>query len=249
MASGNAHNTHWFQNWFNTPYYHILYKNRDDQEAHKFIDNLTELFKINTTHSVLDVGCGKGRFAKYLSLVGCQVVGLDISSENIDLASQYSADNLKFVQGDMRAMEFDSKFDFVLNMFTSFGYFENEIENSQAINSMASALKPGGYLILDFFNTPKVLSFLPVSDHKIVDGIDFNIRKFREDNYIVKDITFTHNGEEFQFQERVQALDIPDFRMYFKMAGLHDIHIWGDYDFNPWNIESERIIFSARKEK
>jgi SAM-dependent methyltransferase len=247
MSSENSPQTQWFENWFNTPYYHILYKNRDDQEAHRFIDNLVRIFDINPTHSVLDVACGKGRFARYLSQVGCEVVGIDISSENIHHASRLVTNKLKFVRGDMRMMEFPPRFDFVLNMFTSFGYFDNENDNINSVKRMVSALRPGGFLILDFFNTEKVLTELPVS-HKIeVDGIEFSIFKYTEGKYIVKDISFINENESYHFQERVQALRKEDFLLYFDMAGLKDIKIWGDYDFNPWNTASERTIFTAKK--
>ena len=247
MTSENTPQTQWFESWFNTPYYHILYKNRDDKEAHRFIDNLVRIFGINRNHSVLDVACGKGRFARYLSQVGCEVVGIDISSENIHHASTLSSDRLRFILGDMRKMEFSAEFDFVLNMFTSFGYFDNEQDNINSVRRMASALKPGGFFILDFFNTEKVLTELPVSYSVKVDGIEFSIIKYTEDKFIIKDITFFHDNKTHHFQERVQALRKDDFLRYFQLAGFRDIRIWGDYDFNPWNMSSDRMIFTAKK--
>lgn len=247
MNSYKEVQSNWFEDWFNTPYYHILYKHRDDQEAHKFIDNLVERYDIHSSHKVLDVACGKGRFAKYISLVGCDVTGIDISLSNIELASEFSKDNLTFIRRDMRNLGLNSQFDYVLNMFTSFGYFDKEEDNLQAIKSMVEALKPNGVFVLDFFNTEKVKNELPLSQTIEIEGINFSIHKYIVSGYIIKDIRFTHNNEYFHFQERVQALTKNNFIAYFEEVNLSDIQLFGDYDFNPWTVSSDRTIFIARK--
>jgi len=237
----------WFEEWFDTPYYHILYKHRDDKEANTFIDNLVNKIKISKQNKVLDVACGKGRFAKYISQKGIEVVGVDISPYNIASASLLSNDLLTFVQGDMRQMNYDQEFDFVLNMFTSFGYFDCEGDNLKAILSMAKALKPNGTLLLDFFNTEKVLRELPCDHSLLIDGIDFQIEKKIIGKYIIKNISIFDNGKIFQFQEKVQSLTKDDFIQYFSEAGLSNIKIFGNYHFDVWNKDSERTIFVATK--
>ena len=56
----------WFKNWFNSPYYHILYKERDSYEAEYFIDNLIIYLKIAENSKIIDIACGKGRHSIYL---------------------------------------------------------------------------------------------------------------------------------------------------------------------------------------
>ena len=68
----------WFENWFNSKYYHILYKNRDHKEAVFFLDNIIKNININDGQ-ILDVACGKGRHAKYLNHLGFNVTGIDLS--------------------------------------------------------------------------------------------------------------------------------------------------------------------------
>ena len=77
----------WFKNWFDSKYYHILYKNRDEQEAVFFLNKIINHIKLKKG-KVLDVACGKGRHAKYLNKIGFDVVGIDLSKNSIDLAKK-----------------------------------------------------------------------------------------------------------------------------------------------------------------
>src|SRR5690606_22238937 len=139
----------WFGEWFNSPYYHILYKHRDFEEARIFIDNLNDLFGFSADQKALDLACGKGRHAIYLNKKGLNVVGVDLSPENIREAKKFENEKLQFFVYDMREVFDIQAFDYVLNLFTSFGYFNTEAENEKAINATALSLKKGGFFIID----------------------------------------------------------------------------------------------------
>ena len=85
----------WFGEWFNSPYYHILYKDRDSSEASTFIDNICVYLGFSETDEILDLACGKGRHAIYLNKKGFEATGIGLSEENIKYASQFS--NAKLV--------------------------------------------------------------------------------------------------------------------------------------------------------
>ena len=70
--------TTWYASWFNTPYYHILYKDRDYNEAENFMFNLTEYLNVPEQGKILDLACGKGRHAIYLNKIGYNVTGVDL---------------------------------------------------------------------------------------------------------------------------------------------------------------------------
>jgi SAM-dependent methyltransferase len=238
----------WFSEWFNSPYYHILYRNRDYREARLFIDGISRLLNFHSGDRILDIACGKGRHSIYLNRQGFDVTGIDISPDSIAHARQYANERLHFSVHDMREPFQDGAFDFVLNLFTSFGYFETEKENIQATCTAARALEPEGKLVLDFFNTPKVLANMPPYEEKHMDGITFEIRKHMEGNFIVKDIDFAAGGEKHHYQERVKALRWDDFLRYFGNAGLEVIHMFGDYHLNAYDAAtSDRMIFVAQK--
>lgn len=243
-----AQTSTWFSDWFDSPYYHWLYKNRDDEEAQFFVDNLSQKLGFVPQHALLDVACGKGRHAKYLNSKGLEVTGLDLSRESITEANTFQNERLRFFVQDMRHTFAHEQFDFVLNLFTSFGYFETEQENQLAIQAMANALKKGGKLVMDFFNPHKVIRELLPFETKQIDEIVFHITKKVQDQFIIKQIDFEHLGQPFHFQEKVKAIELPTFEGYFSQAGLQLLHTFGNYALSPYSAqESDRMILVAQK--
>lgn len=238
----------WFGEWFDSPYYHILYKHRDYEEAKAFIDKLDQLLDFHPKQKILDLACGKGRHSIYLNSKDLDVVGVDLSPHNIVEARKFENEKLHFYVHDMRRTFREEAFDFVLNLFTSFGYFRTEEENEEAICATTRALKPGGYFILDFLNPALVINKLVPCEEKTIDGILFKIsRRFRE-GYILKDIEFEAEGKFYSFQERVQAIRKEEFMQYFEKAGLSLKQVFGDYDLNPFEEDtSQRMIFRLQK--
>ncbi len=238
----------WFGKWFDSPYYHILYKHHDHKEAKIFIDNLVDYFQFKSDDLILDLACGKGRHAIYLNSKGFNVIGLDLSEKNVTSAQKHENERLRFYVHDMRFSWPHHQFDYTLNLFTSFGYFETPGENQQSINAIASNLKKGGKLLIDFLNPYTVINNLVPDETKNVNGIDFHIRKYLEGEYIVKDIRFEDIGKQFHFQEKVKAIRRVRFLEYFKNANLNVIDLFGDYELNPYLAEkSERMIFVLQK--
>lgn len=134
----------WFKNWFNSPYYHLLYKNRDRAEAAAFIDKLVQYENPAANSLMLDIACGKGRHARQLAAKGFDVTGIDLSVESIEAANQFATDNLHFYRHDMRLLFWINYFDYAFNLFTSFGYFRTQREHDDAMRCMSKALKKIG---------------------------------------------------------------------------------------------------------
>jgi len=87
----------WYSSWFDTPYYHILYKERNYREAQIFMDNLTHYLNLPEKAKVLDLACGKGRHSIYLNQLGFNVLGADLSENSIAEASKNSNETLNFI--------------------------------------------------------------------------------------------------------------------------------------------------------
>ncbi len=240
----------WYRSWFNSPYYHILYANRDHQEAELFIDRLYDKLHLQENSLVLDACCGKGRHSIYLNKKGADVTGIDLSHESILYAKQFENHKLQFFEHDIRNEFYTNTYDFVLNLFTSFGYFKRENENLKAIKVFSKALKPNGKLLIDFLNADKVYSSMKSKDRKTIDGIDFNIEKSIENGMIIKRIDFVDGGRHYEFKEEVKALHLQDFEKYFEAAGLTIIEKYGDYQLNDYQTNSsERLIMVAQRKK
>jgi SAM-dependent methyltransferase len=238
----------WFTEWFDSPYYHILYKNRDLEEAEVFMDRLTNYLALPPDARIIDIPCGKGRHCLYLNKKGFSVSGADLSPESIHYAQQFSNPTLNFFIHDMREEFAENEFDAVFNIFTSFGYFDDPQDNQRCVDAFAKALKPGGKLVIDFMNIGKVMKELVREESKTVEGINFRIQKQLLNERIVKDIFFTDKRKDFHFQEKVSALYKEDFLKYFTFAGLKIRTIFGDYQLNPFDPDkSDRLILIAEK--
>lgn len=238
----------WFSTWFDSPYYHILYNNRDLQEAQLFMDRLLAYLHPKPHARILDLACGQGRHAIYINQKGFDVTGIDLSAKNILHARQFSGNRLRFDVHDMRQVYKPAYFDFVLNLFTSFGYFNNETENVVALAATAKSLKPGGKLVIDFMNTDKIIGDLVAAEEKEVHGVNFRITRGVENGFVVKTICFADGEREYRFEERVRALREEDFRAYFNMVQLRLVEVLGDYTLNPFvREESDRMIFVLKK--
>ncbi|WP_109832983.1 SAM-dependent methyltransferase [Reichenbachiella versicolor] len=239
----------WFDEWFDTHYYHILYKHRNYEEAAMFIDNLVAKYDIPQGANVLDLACGKGRHSIYLNKKGLDVTGVDLSFNNIQHANQFANDSLRFAIHDMRDVYSPDRFDYIFNLFTSFGYFDTKEENLDVIEATVASLKSNGLFILDFLNPYVVVNKLVKCEQKIIDGVEFEIeREYTEDDYIKKSIKINDGGKEYAFYEKVKAIRREDFITYFEKQNLEVLDQYGDYYLTPYDSAvSDRLIFVIRK--
>jgi len=232
----------WFASWFDTPYYHILYKDRNYREAQLFMDNLTHYLNLPEKAKVLDLACGKGRHSIYLNQLGFDVLGVDLSENSIQEAKKNTNDHLQFRVHDMRE-PFEEKFDAIFNLFTSFGYFENESDNLKTLVAIKESLSEYGFAVIDFMNATNVIANLVPEETKTVNDIDFHIKRFHVDGYIYKEIDFEDQGEKFHFTEKVRALTLADFQQMMDEAGIYLLDTFGDYKLKKFHkTESERLI-------
>ncbi len=234
--------TTWYASWFDTPFYHILYKDRDYTEAESFMSNLTEYLNIPEDGKILDLACGKGRHSVYLNSIGYDTTGVDLSENSIAHAKQFENETLKFEVHDM-CKPYGSQFDAVFNLFTSFGYFDKAEDNLNTIKAIKANLNDYGFGVIDFMNSEHVIDNLVTEDKKTVEGIDFILRRRVENGFIIKDISFTIEGQSHNYQERVKALTLKDFEAYFERAGVYLIDVFGDYKLRKFDKKSsERLI-------
>ncbi len=238
----------WFAEWFDTPYYHILYKHRDHEEAEKFITRLCSFLKIDPNSQLLDLACGKGRHALMLNKLGYKVLGADLSPQSIAEASRFSNDRLQFTVHDMREPLEGHQFNCIFNLFTSFGYFDSKKDNLKVLESIHSMLLPQGILVIDFMNAEKVIRTLIPNESKTIDGVTFNIERYSDGQHIYKDIRFTDQGNSYHFTERVQSLKLDDFSSLLAEAGFDILHTFGDFELNAFDANnSDRLIIIASR--
>lgn len=235
-------NSSWYASWFDTSYYHTLYKDRDYEEAQLLIDNLSEYLNLPEGAKVLDLACGRGRHAVYLSSLGYDVTGVDLSPNSIQYAKKNEKELLHFHIHDMRE-PLEQKYDAIFNLFTSFGYFSDPNDNAKTLKAIQNSLTETGFAVLDFMNVNKVISNLIAEEVKTVDGIDFQIKRKYENGFIIKDISFLADGKQHQYTEHVRALNLEDFEKMMEEAGIYLLDVFGDYKLHKFHKEeSDRLI-------
>jgi len=240
----------WYDRWFGSDAYNVVYAHRDEEEAERLVDLVER--KVNPapdTH-ILDVGCGRGRHARLFARRGYDVTGLDLSAEAVAEAREWAAQeglDVAFVQGDMRDPYCEACADGVVNLFTSFGYFETDAENQRALRAMTTALRPGGWFLQDFLNAAHVRATLEPESVDTVNGVTVQQRRWIEDGRINKRIRIQWDGQEDTFRESVRLYTRDDLEAMYEDEGLDLVDTFGDYDGNAHAPESPRLLLYARK--
>jgi 2-polyprenyl-3-methyl-5-hydroxy-6-metoxy-1,4-benzoquinol methylase len=237
----------WFSTWFNTPFYHLLYNKRNLQEAETLISNLLAYLKPNPGNKALDLACGNGRHSKMLNKSGLNVLGIDLAENSIREAKKYENKTLHFEVHDMRELIHENYFNYIFNLFTSFGYFDNLEEDKDLLTICNKQLKPNGFLILDYFNLNKVLENLPYKGKEKHTDILFQIEKKYEDNKIIKTIDFDFKEKHYHFVEKVNAYDLNDLKSMLIECGFIIIDVFGNYALEKYTGNSDRVVIIAMK--
>jgi cyclopropane fatty-acyl-phospholipid synthase-like methyltransferase len=240
----------WFEEWFDSPLYEKLYANRDQEEAAELVQLLEETLELDEDSTILDLGCGRGRHAINLNKRGYAVTGIDLSEQAIatarEKAEEEGLQNIRFLVRDMRE-PLPESFDAVLNLFTTFGYFESDDENASVFESVKQMLEPGGTFVLDYLNATHVKNNYEPADSGEFQDIHYDIERYLSNNAIVKEITFSGDkvGGTKQYAERVKLYELDWFRKELEQRGFEIIHVYGDYhghDFDPQTSSRLLII-------
>ena len=238
----------WYKEWFDSTYYHTLYNKRNSSEAEYLIDNLLKEFKPNKNAFFLDLCCGSGRHSIYLNKKGFFVDGFDLSKKSLATAKEYQKKNLNFYLKDMRSFNIKNKYDFALNLFTSFGYFEAEEDNKKVFQNVNNSIKKGGYFIIDFFNAEKVIKELKKKEVQKINDVTFEIQKKYDTNFVYKEISITDQRNKYNFIEKVRLLDTEKFIDYAKHTNMKLLTTFGDYHLNKYNSKiSPRLLLIFQK--
>lgn len=235
----------WYKEWFGEEYLE-LYAHRDEGEAERHVEFVESLFD-RRPGAVLDLACGAGRHTAALRRHGVRTLGVDLS---ITLLAQ--APDLPRVAGDMRGLPFGTaSFDWVLNFFTSFGYFETEAENRQVLAEVARVLVPGGRFLIDLFNRHRVLETLEPAETRTIAGRRVEIERWYDERSarINKRIRLTGGEYPYRtFVESVRAYTAAEVSSALADAGLSVTERFGSFSGEAFDRTSPRLILVARKD-
>lgn len=238
----------WFSSWFDTKYYTLLYRNRNDDEAKEFVRQLMKYYKPKKNTEMLDMGCGRGRFARFLHEYEMKVTGMDISPQLIKKATVASPSEIEFVAHDIRKPFGKLEYDFIFSFFTSFGYFDTDEEHLLTLQNVYEALKIHGIFLIDYLNADRISLNLPQKSEVTIENIHFSLHKYFKNGYFVKEIQVDDHGRIYNYVEKVRAFSLRDFKNLFSRLGLQITACFGDYDLSSFDIlQSRRLIIACVK--
>lgn len=240
----------WYEEWFDTEAYELVYKGRDESDAEPLVDLVEALADPAPGVRILDVACGRGRHARILARRGYDVTGFDLSRRALEVARVRAEEeglDIAFERGDMREPIAQSAFDGAVNLFTSFGYFETDEEHEQALRQIARALKPNGWFVQDYLNPPHARETLIRQDRRSENGLEIEQHRWIEDGRLEKEIRLNRDGRSKTFLESVRLFGREDFERMYREAGLELIETRGSYEGDPYRERtSPRLILYAR---
>ena len=241
----------WFKDWFNTQEYLNVYQHRNENDAEKHIKLIFNNVKVFPGFNVLDMACGAGRHSILLAKKGLSVTAIDLS-ENLLLIAKRTAEKenliIHFVHSDIRDFKSTIRFDLVLNLFTSFGYFETDEENIATLQKAYDLLEVGGYFVLDFFNSYFLKqNLVEFTEENINDAKIHQYRKIKNDR-ITKKIVITKDGEISTYEESVRMFSKDELVSALKKIGFDIYKTFGDFLGNEFDkLNSPRLILICKK--
>ena len=241
----------WFEKSFGRDYL-LVYKHRDFAGALREVEAMAGWLALGEGGRVLDLCCGTGRHSLALSRLGCRVTGFDLSP--VLLSEARIADTggeVEWVQGDMRDIPLSEPYDAIVNLFTSFGYFEQIGDNERVLGEMKRLLRPGGQWLIDFLNPVYVRKHLVPHSARADDGLTIDERRTIDGPFVRKRITITDGaGCQRLYDEQVRLLELVDFEHMLRSAGLRLERVYGDYDGSPYDEATSRrlIMLGVREE-
>lgn len=201
---------------------------------------------------LLDCPCGIGRLCIPLARQGIEIVGVDISPDYIDeLNRKAGAESLPIQTklADMRNLPFENEFDAAMNLFTSIGYFEDDVENQKVIDSAYRALKPGGRFLLDTVNRDWLAKNFTSSnwenrgEFRLLQRRTFDFERSIETCHW----TFIRGKKEHVYCVPLRWYSLHELVGMFRAAGFVDIEHFGDFDEEPVDFNTRRLFVIGRK--
>jgi len=246
--------THWYERSFGSDYL-ALYPHRDLAEAREDVAAIGDLIAPSRDEPLLDLCCGAGRHLLALHEAGyTDLTGVDLSSVLLDAARAGlragGADDVRLVRADMRRIPFRDRFQTILSLFTSFGYFDLEDDNLETLRSAYRALRPGGTFVLDTLNRPWTIAHLAPRAETMIEGRLARItRSISPDGRrIEKTVELTPGGEvPRSYRESVRMYSADELRTLLDRAGFAGVRLYGGLDGRPHDADQPRMVAIGRR--
>ncbi len=254
--SGTELPLNWFEEWFNHPLYLEVYSHRDDNEAGRCIQTILTHSGLNLKKpellAVLDIACGAGRHALELARLGYKVTGNDLSPfllEEARKAAEKSKLLLKLTCCDMRQIQSEGSYNLVVQLFTSFGYFDMKEDDQLVLNKAYHALQSDGWYVLDLINPLHLRRNLVAHSCRTAGELTIIEDRAINEKRITKTISIIPPlGRTVTFSESVRLYSEREIIAMLQKEGFTVNRIIGNYEGDSFTEEeSPRMMIFCKK--
>lgn len=216
------------------------------------VDNLLALLGAESPATVLDMCCGPGRHALELAQRGFQVTGVDRTAyylENARAKANNHGLQVDFILEDMRTFKRPQEFDFAINLYTSFGYFEDQADNQHVLENLYHSLRPGGKLVMEMMGKEilariflertwdEVGEILFLQEHRVI-----NNWSQMENRWIL-----LKGDQRYEYNLTHWLYSAHELKTMLTRAGFSDLAIYGDLTGNPYDQTARRMVAVAQR--
>lgn len=242
----------WHDDYFEDDY--LLLEEPTDVETLGHIAFLRSVLPGRAGARVLDLASGSGRLSLAMARLGYAVTAVDVKESMLRHgreAATRAGLTVEFLRQDMRGLDYEAEFDFVLSFLHSFGYFRDE-ENLEVLSAIGRALKPGGRMLLDLANRDTLLReldkhvrrWLYRSDHYLLFRRDLDPLTGRLDSKIT---VVPEAGLARRHTSSVRYYTYPEIKTMLRQAGMKVVEVYGGYDRTPCSWGSPRTLVLAER--
>ena len=234
----------WYVDYFGEDYYHFDHHEDTDLE----VDGLARLIGRPDGSGILDLGCGYGRVSTPLRNRGYRVVGYDLSPPLLKRAHEGEPAGA-WVRGDMRELPFAGSFDWVVSLFNTMGYFEEEDENFRVLRSVSEALRPGGRFVCQLVNRDYLVRrFAAREVHRRDDRIVLEERDFDAvANRVHTRTTVFDGAERREYASAIRVYTVTELDLLLAAAGMTIREVHGGLDFRPYDWDTNQLVVVAER--
>ncbi|MCK4223901.1 MAG: methyltransferase domain-containing protein [candidate division Zixibacteria bacterium] len=242
---------YWWQKFFDEHYLKV-YEELEKRTSRE-VESIVRMMDLKSKAQILDLCCGYGRHSIELAQRGFKVTGYDLSDFFLQKAKKDSATlglKIEFKKGDMRRLPFEDRFDAVVNIFTSFGFFDTEKDDLKVLKGVCKALRKKGLFLLDLINREQQIRnfqrrrWRPERDFTMLEDNFFDLFTSRLET--TRTLLF-QNGKRREYSISLRLYSFAEILNLLKKAGFVLESVYGDFDFTEYSLDSPRMILISRK--
>lgn len=236
--------------WFDSPYFDRYSNERVGKALARFLENICSKLQLVSGSPALHVGCGNGSVTRLLERCDIEVTGIDQTPQQISRAIEHSSETMQFFLHDLRLPFWINYFQSAFILDSYFGFYRTEREHYNAVRTVASSLRPGGILVIDYLNVHFEEDNLQYRNDFDIGNVSYQTTNWMDETHFYHKFSIEdeEQQEPLEFIEKKTKLSLGDFNDMLAFHELQVQQVFGDYELGNYDVrKSPRLIIVAKK--